>query len=115
MRPIFSSDAIQVAPADRTFSPVHDFIKQQTIFGSFLDGSDLFDAALFGIGAEEATQMDPQHRVLLRAGGRRRWHVFCDLCVAFMIHVCSWVFMIHVVFMCVHDSTRFDLTCDYCD
>jgi acyl carrier protein len=69
-----SSDEVRIAPADRTFSTVHDITNAstahtQTIFGSFLDGSDLFDAALFSIGAEEATQMDPQHRLLLQVGG----------------------------------------------
>lgn len=34
-------------------------------FGAFMDGVANFDAALFGLGAMEATHIDPQHRSLL--------------------------------------------------
>ena len=34
-------------------------------YGSFLSGIDLFDAAHFGISAQEARSTDPQHRLLL--------------------------------------------------
>ena len=34
-------------------------------FGAFVDGAASFDASLFGLGAIEATHIDPQHRLLL--------------------------------------------------
>ena len=34
--------------------------------GYAIDDADRFDAALFGIGAKEATLMDPQHRLFLQ-------------------------------------------------
>lgn len=38
-------------------------------FGSFLPGSDLFDAAAFSTSDAEALLMDPQQRLLLEAVG----------------------------------------------
>ena len=37
----------------------------QTLFGVFLGYTEYFDTILFGLGPEEATLMDPQHRLLL--------------------------------------------------
>ena len=34
-------------------------------FAAYLSGIDMFDAQLFSIQAQEATLMDPQHRMLL--------------------------------------------------
>ena len=62
------ADEVQIMPTDRVFSPERDgaAASTSTLFGTFLPRFDLFDAAFFGIGTEEATQMDPQHRMLMQ-------------------------------------------------
>jgi acyl transferase domain-containing protein/acyl carrier protein len=46
--------------------------------GSELDGIDLFDAGLFGIGRREAEIMDPQHRLFLECAWTALEHAGCD-------------------------------------
>ncbi|MFI6335640.1 alpha/beta fold hydrolase [Streptomyces sp. NPDC050535] len=57
-----ASDAVGTVPAGRWETSAH---AEVTAHGAFLDDIAGFDAEFFGIGAHEATAMDPQHRMLL--------------------------------------------------
>ncbi|MFI1030618.1 beta-ketoacyl synthase N-terminal-like domain-containing protein [Streptomyces sp. NPDC020951] len=68
-------DAVTEAPADRWPTELYYSADPQapgrmyTTSGGFLTGDvDAFDAGLFGVSAQEAAQMDPQHRLLLETG-----------------------------------------------
>lgn len=64
-------DAVTEVPADRW--PVDQYYdpergkpgKMYSRWGGFLTDIDRFDAAFFGVSPREATQLDPQHRILL--------------------------------------------------
>ncbi|MEZ0367690.1 MAG: AMP-binding protein, partial [Candidatus Sericytochromatia bacterium] len=60
-------DAVGPAPADR-------WPQAKTAFGGFLERIDAFDAAFFGLTAQEAAGMDPQQRLLLELS----WEVLED-------------------------------------
>lgn len=66
-------DAVTEIPSHRiSTSPWHDtespFLDRDSIrVGGFLAGIDQFDAGFFGISADEAVRIDPQHRMLLES------------------------------------------------
>ncbi|MEZ0372572.1 MAG: polyketide synthase, partial [Candidatus Sericytochromatia bacterium] len=60
-------DAVGPAPADR-------WPQSKTTLGGFLERIDAFDAAFFGMTAQEAAGMDPQQRLLLKLS----WEVLED-------------------------------------
>ncbi|MFI5825024.1 beta-ketoacyl synthase N-terminal-like domain-containing protein [Streptomyces rishiriensis] len=69
------SDAITEAPADRWPTEPYYCADPQapgrtyTTSGGFLtEDVDAFDAGVFGVSAQEAAHMDPQHRLLLETG-----------------------------------------------
>ena len=67
-----SPDLVHKAPESKTLMTAgsrwtnsYSSRDYQTAFGVFLQYTEYFDSILFGLGSEEATLMDPQHRLLL--------------------------------------------------
>ncbi|MBF6327049.1 type I polyketide synthase [Nocardia transvalensis] len=57
-------ELVGAAPVHRGGGPVGDTSEQRARFGSFVPDPYAFDAKYFGVSADEAAFMDPQHRVL---------------------------------------------------
>lgn len=73
----FPRDAFPQSPRDRTARP-----RPHGAGRAVLEHPDRFDAAFFGIGAEEAEIMDPQHRVFLECAWEALEDAACraDIC-----------------------------------
>src|SRR5262249_42336182 len=64
-------------PKRQYFDPARAPGKMYVDRGGFLPEIDTFDAAFFGISAEEAASMDPQHRLLLELTWEALEHAGC--------------------------------------